>query len=137
MRVPFFKSKNLVFYARAISWANSIYLSQAVRNETKAFSAHWHTITVVLSPGLEWRKAESSLLECGQVEWERLKDEVNRQEQSLDEEFELEQKEGKPRVFVSQKDDGRLQLELRIALPVRNAREVEDRILRSYLEHVA
>lgn len=116
---------------------NSIYLSSPVRNETKAFSAHWHTIRVAVKEGGDWRKAEISLLECGQKEWARMKDEINREEQSLDEHFELEQKEGEPRVYVTQKDDGRIQLDLRIALPVRDQREVEDRILRNYLARVA
>lgn len=116
---------------------NSIYFAEPVRNETKAFSAHWHTVTVVVREGLDWKQAEQALLDCGQSEWSRLKEEIHKQEQDLEENFALKQKEGKPRIFVSQRDDGRLQLELRIALPVRDARSVEDRIMRAYFDRVA
>lgn len=116
---------------------NSIFFTYPVLNQTKAFSAHWHSIKIVLTEDVNWKDCERALLKCGEDEWERVKDEIEQQERTLDESFDIVQKEGKPQIFLSQRDDGRLELELRVALPVRDFREVEDRIVRNYLDHVA
>ena len=117
-----------------ITLPNSMLLSHAVRNETGALSYNWHTVQVVVPRGIDWKLAEQALLSSGQNEWRSFSEDVTAQAHDLEERFPVKAQTEEPRVMVSQLEDGKISLKLRIGLPVRDMEIVEDRILRNYLD---
>ena len=117
-----------------ITLPNSMLLSHAVRNETGALSYNWHTVQVVVPEDIDWKIAEQALLDSGQNEWRSFSEDATQQAHNLETRFPVEAKTEEPRVMVSQLEDGKIALKLRIGLPVRDMEIVEDRNLRNYLE---
>jgi small-conductance mechanosensitive channel len=116
---------------------NSLLLSEPVRNETRSLPYTWHTVTIHVPAGEDWRVRERLLLDCARQEWtqyaERAREEVDRLEDDI------AQPAGgdEPQVFVSQSADGLVELRLRIGVPVGETASADDRIVRAYLDRLS
>lgn len=116
---------------------NSAMLSSAVHNLTHSSNFKWEEIEVRVGEYDDWSKAEAALLAAAQEETAEYLDEVREHIAAMEKRFAFHAIQADPRVFVSPDDDGGLLLSLRLPVPVRGARHVEDRIMRSYLHRRA
>ncbi len=116
---------------------NSLLLSKALTNQTKAFSYRWHSVLIRVKPNEDWQESEKALIEAGDEVWAEFAADAERQAHEVADKFSVQTGDAKPAIYLSQAADGTKTLELRIGLPVRDARKVEDQVLRAYFSKLS
>ena len=112
---------------------NSLYLTDPVYNLTHTLQYKWEQISVPVMEGDDWKQAEARLLEAARTESAPYVEEACAQADRLKDRLAFQPIQTEARVLVEPRSKDDLQLILRVPLPVRKARIVRDRILRSYL----
>ena len=115
-----------------ITLPNSTLLTQSVTNQTFALSFRWHSVHIVVGEDEEWQEVEKFLLAAGDVAWKRYEEDASRELQALSDEFAVPLEQRRPRAFLGHDTSGKVTLDLRIGLPVREGDQVEDQILRTF-----
>ena len=116
---------------------NSLLLSEPVRNETRSLPYTWHTVTIHVPAGEDWRACERILLECAHKEWTQYAEKAREDVDRLVDDIAQPAGGGEPLVFVSQSDEGKVDLRLRIGVPVGETASADDRIVRAYLDRLS
>lgn len=118
---------------RTVVLPNAVFLTTPVVNET--FTEHFvlHTTRVDLPEGADWEAAERQLLEVAQEECGEFVDDAQQNMERIGHKHGLEPPTVAPRVWVTTKDDA-VSLILRYPAPIRRRGQVEQSILRAYLQ---
>lgn len=122
------------FTGRAVVVPNSLFLSNAVINETFTDDYVLHSFVVAIPRSADWKAAEKALLDAAADE---CRDYIEAARTFLEQQAQrrsLEPINVDPRVHLRLEDPNRVELVVRIAVPVRRKGRVEQAILRKFLE---
>jgi len=127
---------------RSLIVPNSLLLASPVINET--FSGErvlLHVVKVPVALDHNWKRAEAALLDAATSVTAEFAEEVRSSLTAVAESHRLDPVESRrsagPQVFVGLPEAGKLELSVRVPTPVRAKGEIEQRILRRYLELVS
>jgi len=112
---------------------NSMLLTTPVQSLTHTIDYKWHELDFMVGPDAPWETMERHLLEAATEAVAPYREEITKQLAAMEERFAFRSIGADPRAFLSITEEGALQLSLRVAIPVRGARAVEDQIVRRYL----
>ena len=118
---------------RAVVVPNSLFLTAAVVNETFTEEFVLHTTRVELDEQTPWREAETMLLDAANEVCERYVEDAQKNMERVGHKHGLEPPDVRPRVWVATRSGG-VTLVLRYPAPIRARGQVEQSILRSYLD---
>ena len=118
---------------RAVVVPNSLFLTAAVVNETFTEEFVLHTTRVELDEQTPWREAETMLLDAANEVCERYVEDAQKNMERVEHKHGLEPPDVRPRVWVATRSGG-VTLVLRYPAPIRARGQVEQSILRSYLD---
>jgi small-conductance mechanosensitive channel len=118
---------------RTVVLPNAVFLTTPVVNET--FTEHFvlHTTRVDLPKGVDWQAAEQQLLDVANDVCGEFVDDAQQNMQRIGHKHGLEPPNVTPRVWVSAKEES-VGLILRFPAPIRRRGQVEQSILRAYLQ---
>jgi small-conductance mechanosensitive channel len=119
---------------RMVVLPNSLFLSSPVINETFTERFVLHTTRVELDPGASWREAEAMLLKAANNICSDYVDDAQKNMERVGHKFGLEAPDVRPKVWVSLRN-AELGLILRYPAPMRGRGQVEQLILRAYLDY--
>jgi small-conductance mechanosensitive channel len=119
---------------RAVVFPNAMLLDRPVTNETFTEEYVLHTMTVPIGAETDWKEAETRLLEAARAACGPVLDEANRVMTEAARTHGLADFSIEPKAFVLVGDGGELSLSLRIPVRTREKGQVEQSILRAYLE---
>ncbi len=118
---------------RAVVLPNSLFLTTPVFNETFTEEFVLHTTRVELDADTPWREAERTLLDAAEQVCAKYVPDAQKNMERVGHKHGLEPPDVKPRVWVSTKSTG-IGLILRYPAPIRRRGQVEQSILRAYLD---
>lgn len=121
---------------RAIVLPNSLFLTTPVMNETFTEEFVLHTTRVELDEGTPWRTAERMLLEAAEEVCAEYVDAAQENMHRVGRKHGLQPPNVSPKVWVATRTKG-VGLILRYPAPVRERGQVEQSILRAYLDRIA
>jgi small-conductance mechanosensitive channel len=121
---------------RAVVIPNSLFLTTAVVNETFTDEYVLHTTRVELEVDADWRDAERTLLEAASDICAQYIPDARENMERVGHKHGLEPPTVEPRVWVSTRTTG-IGLILRYPAPIRHRGQVEQSILRAYLDRRA
>lgn len=119
---------------RTVVLPNSLFLNTPVANETFTEKFVLHTTRVELSADASWREAEQALLDAAEEVCGKYVADAQKNMERVGHKHGLEPPDVRPRVWVSTRDKGSLGLILRYPAPIRGRGQVEQSILRAYLD---
>ena len=119
---------------RMVVLPNSLFLSTPVVNETFTEQYVLHTTRIEVDAGASWREAETMLLEAANGVCSSYVDEAQKNMERVGHKYGLEPPDVRPKVWVSTRTP-EVALILRYPAPMRGRGQVEQTILRAYLEH--
>ena len=121
---------------RTVVLPNALFLTTPVVNET--FTEHFvlHTTRIDLPKGADWQAAERQLLDVATDVCSEFVDDAQQNMERIGHKHGLEPPNVTPRVWVSTKEDS-VGLILRFPAPIRRRGQVEQSILRAYLQQRA
>lgn len=118
---------------RTVVLPNSLFLTYPVVNETFTEQYVLHTTTLEFGTTAGWREAETLLLEVANEACSSFVEEAEQNMRRVGHKHGLEPPNVTPRVWVAPRDPG-IALILRFPAPIRGAGQVEQAILRAYLD---
>lgn len=118
---------------RAVVLPNSLFLTTPVINETFTEEFVLHTTRVELEDGAAWRDAERMLLDAANKVCSPYVDAAQENMQRVGHKHGLEPPDVRPKVWVATRHTG-VTLILRYPAPIRGRGQVEQSILRAYLD---
>jgi small-conductance mechanosensitive channel len=118
---------------RMISLPNSVFLTQAVINETYTDQFVLHTFTIPISSSDPWETAERLLLESANEECTPYLEMARTHFDQMVGRHSLEAVQVEPRVSIRKVEPGRIDLIVRIPSPARRKGRVEQAIIRRFL----
>jgi small-conductance mechanosensitive channel len=116
-----------------VTLPNSMLLSEAVINETHSLQYSWREISLVVNADSDWQALEKTMLESAREETAPYQEEMAQQLEELEEYIAFRAISVEPQVFASLTKEGQVHLTLRLGLPVRSLRTIEDRLVRKIL----
>ncbi|HIA00842.1 MAG TPA: mechanosensitive ion channel [Myxococcales bacterium] len=116
-----------------VTFPNSMLLTEAVINETHSLEYTWREISLVVDSDCDWQALEQVMLESANEELASYQEEMAHQLEQLEKDMAFRAISIDARVFVSLNKDGKTRLTLRLGLPVRDLRMVENKIVRKIL----
>jgi small-conductance mechanosensitive channel len=122
------------YTGRAVIVPNSLFLGNAVINETFTDDYVLHSFLVAIPRGADWKATEKALLEAA---WAECRDYIEAARTFMDQQaarLSLEPIHVDPRVHLRLEDPDQIELVVRVAVPARRKGRVEQAILRRYLE---
>jgi small-conductance mechanosensitive channel len=122
------------YTGRAVILPNSLFLGNAVINETFTDDFVLHSFRVAISRAADWKATEKALLDAA---WAECHDYIEAARTFMDQQaarLSLESMNVDPRVHLRLEDPDEIELVVRIAVPERRKGRVEQAILRRYLE---
>jgi small-conductance mechanosensitive channel len=125
-----------LYTGRVTIFPNSLLFTNALVKENPNQEYGLYTLTVPLTVGDDWARAESRLLEAAKAECAPFMEEASRQMKLLEQRNLLEAPSPEPRITLQVSDIGRILLVLRFPAPDRGRSRIEQAILRRYLAAV-
>lgn len=122
---------------RKIVLPNSIFLSQAVINESSTNEFVLHVFTVPLKLTDDWTHARSFLLETADEECRTFLEEARLHMEKVGEQQGIRSLSVEPRINVQMPEPDRVNLVVRIPAPARRKGRIEQAILQRFVEHQA
>lgn len=121
------------YTGRAVVVPNSVLLTQPIYSETYTEEFGFHLFTVPLSLHEDWSTAEKLLLEAAQQECAAFIDKARGHMETLRRAHGLPSIRVDPQVTLQLPEPGRINLLVRVPVPVRRSGAIEQAILRRYL----
>jgi len=122
------------YTGRAIVVPNSMMLTSYVFNES--FTRHYvlHTFTVPITMSRGWDRAERALLQAAEEACEEYLEDARRHIEKIGQREGLDTPAVDPRVSLRVAEPDRLELSVRVPVPARRKGQIEQAVLRRYLE---
>lgn len=118
---------------RMVHLPHSWLLAHPVINATET-GFRWHELHLRPRPGVDWKALAAALREIAEQEHEPIREELEAAVARLRRKVAYRPPPGTPFVFASLDEECRLELTLRYAVPARQQRVSEDRVVRALLE---
>jgi hypothetical protein len=123
------------YTGRAISIPNALYLTKSLVNESYTDHYVLHVFTVPLAAQMEWKKAETWLLEASIQVCQPFAEQARVHFEQLGRRRGLDTPSTEARITLTIKKAGEIEMIVRVCVPARQKGKVEQAILRKYLEH--
>ncbi|MEQ8819858.1 MAG: mechanosensitive ion channel family protein [Sumerlaeia bacterium] len=118
---------------RSITLPNSLFLTQAVVNETYTEDYVLHSFSVPIKIDEDWQRAERLLLQAAKEECSSYFETARNHLRRASLEFGLEPPNADPRVSLITPEPGRINLLVRMPVPARAKGRIEQAIMRRFL----
>ncbi|RMH08366.1 MAG: mechanosensitive ion channel family protein [Nitrospirae bacterium] len=122
------------YTGRVMFLPNSLLFNGPLTNETYTQKYILHTITVPLAIGENWQVAERLLLEAARIECQPFLDDAKRHMKRLEGKHWLDAPSVEPQVTIQLSDPHTIKLLLRIPCPAHGPANLEQAILRRFLQ---
>jgi small-conductance mechanosensitive channel len=128
--------KNFQYTGRTIFVPNAKFMSEAVSNESYYKDYAFHIISLPVAKNKDWRLREKALLKSALKTCSPYLEESRKYMHELEKRFNLDAPSVDPAVHVHIVDTEKINLNLRIPLPVKRRGRVEQEIIRGYLNEI-
>ncbi len=125
------------YTGRAVILPNSLLLSQPILSETYTEEYGFHVFTIPLAATDDWQRAERHILEAAEAECAPFLEQARLHLERVRRKHGLKAVRAIPRVSVRIPEPGRVELVVRVPVPVRESGKVEDAIIRGFLQRTA
>lgn len=121
------------YTGRTVFIPNSKFLTASVKNETRMRSYVFHVISFPIKAEDEWEAAEKILLDIAHEIVAPYMDEIREYIRRLARKHSLDAPAVEPRVYIQMPEPGRINLVLRMPVPIQRRGRVEQEVIRKYL----
>ncbi|MFC1569648.1 mechanosensitive ion channel family protein [bacterium] len=121
------------YTGRTVFIPNSKFLSASVKNETRMKNYVFHVISFPLKSDEDWEKAEKILLDIAHEIVEPYVEEIRRHIQKITRNHSLDAPAVEPRIYIQVPEPDRINLVLRMPVPIQRRGRVEQEVIRKYL----
>ncbi|WP_283149501.1 mechanosensitive ion channel family protein [Silvimonas soli] len=122
---------------RGVVIPNSLFLSQAVYNETMLGAYVLQTVHVAINREQDWAQAEAALLQAGAHAIADYAPDLANHVRELERNYAVDTPPTEPRVRVSLDDREAINLQLQLPVPLGQRARIEQAILRDFLRHMS
>jgi small-conductance mechanosensitive channel len=129
-------TKGHQYTGRAVFIPNSKFLSLPVIKETAMRGYVFHLVTIPLKTDCDWSKREEALLQAASQVCSAYIEKVRKAMQEVEQRHSLDAPAADPKVHIQLPEPGRINLALRLPVPVRRRGRIEQDILRAYLGYL-
>nr|WP_321496592.1 mechanosensitive ion channel domain-containing protein [uncultured Methanolobus sp.] len=124
------------YTGRILTMPNSFVLGSTVKNYTRDFSFIWDEVTIILSPGSDWRKARDIALQTANELIRDYVDHSKKELESMERKYMLTSYDVDTRIFMLTESD-RVEMHLRYVVDPKRRRHVNDLITQGLLDAFA